>query len=996
MDYYESKELCENAHYKRQSSNSRYKFFKQQHFTCGDENQFIEFKDELTNTTPIVPHIENTNLFFNTDFHIWDLYNDLQAIDVLNTFRYIFYKFKKGIFVKIIDNKLKVFLPFSNVNFVNEWANNINKGEVDFDILKNVSENDGRIYNQNFINKYIHTWFANNFLVRYEYPINETDTNMANFKNFFEELCQNRQIPDIEFFINKRDFPIITKNLTEPYFHLWDSFSKPLVSHSYDKYLPILSMCRNNNYADLLLPTHEDWARVQSHENKWFIHSYRSCEPKQNIDNIIDFDTKKPIAVFRGTSTGNGFTIKDNQRLNISFISSMNFKDLHDGLPYLDAGITKWNFRPKKIINCHNLQTLDFNSLPFDLVPSLTYIEQASYKYIIHIDGHVTAFRLSLELSMNSVILMVKTDWEIWFSHLLIPYHHYIPVKNDCSDIIEQIKWCKANNEKCKQIAKNARLFYDTYLSKNGMFDYTQKLLIDLKKSIGNYSYITNLPHYNLQIQNYSFHFITSPTNVYNKLLFPSQRRYGQFKALQHFFKNHYHYHDKTLHFQNENVQIFKANVCGFNIALKKTNKNNLHHELFAGININKIVKHIPNFLYTFGFDEQNFIVTEFIQGIRFFDFINDTQNFNIQTYIHIIMQLCLALHVAQYNILFTHNDLTAWNIILIKTKNNTKIDYILQNGQIFTITTNIIPVIIDYEKSHFSKNFTHCGSTNPHTFSSIQDILTLLITSIYQIIVSNKLDRQAYSIILTLANFFSNSQYCPQTFHNFKQLKSFLMYKKKHSSLIYSNKYELESLNPLHLFYYITNKCHFKFSYHKSSIFNSFMNKSYYKQVYLFLLTKNNEDQLLSFNHSILNIKSSISSIHKNNIDSIYLYNKFIIILNLIANDLSIFSSFNHTINNHFKILHSVDIHINDFTSFNINELTKYNQKLIQQHLQLIHSSNYDISHLQNTFILLKKIRFLHSINSIYTKNYHDQLNKSTSINLTLSNIQFIQDLTS
>lgn len=995
MDFYNSIEECEKAHYNRQTSNSRYKFFKQKHFTAGDENQFLENKNENTNMKGDIPEINYQNVFnLNTDFHIWELYNDLQALDVLNTFRYIFYKFKKGIFVKIVSNQLKVFLPFSNVNFVNEWSEKINKGEMDFEIFKQVSENEGRVYQEKQINKYINTWFANNLLIRYEYPINETDTNIGNFKNFFEELCRTRQLPDIEFFINKRDFPILSKKLTEPYFHIWNSKTQPLVSHSYDKYLPILSMCKDDDYADLLIPTHEDWARVQSHKNKWFIHSYRSCVPKSIIDNMIDFDSKKPIAVFRGSSTGYGFTIKDNQRLKISYISSLQQKDSCDGLQYLDAGITKWNFRPKKMMNKQNLETLDNKSLPFDLVPILSYKEQSEFKYIIHIDGHVTAFRLSLNLSMNSVILMVQTNWKIWFSHLLIPYKHYIPVKSDCSDIIDQIKWCKANNDTCRQIARNARIFYETYLSEAGMLDYTQKLLIEIKKKVGNYQYIsTPIFNYSQYISEYTF-VPSFNFNQESKLQFSNQRRYGQLKGLQHFMKNHYIYTDKSIHFSNENVKLYKAKICDFNIALKQRFKHNLQHEVCVGLTINKVVKHIPNFIYTFGSDNENQIVTEFIDGIRFFDFICDPTKFDIHTYINILLQICLALHVAQYNILFTHNDLTPWNIILLSTKKECKIDYLLEDGQIFSVSTSIIPVIIDYDKSHVSIDFKHCG----HNFSYVQDILSLLVTSIFQVIVCNKLDREAYSLILTLSNFISNTRYCPKRFRNFKQLKSFLMYKKKHSELIYSKKYELEKLTPLNLFFYIQEKCNSKtFLFSKSKTYNSYMNKSYYEQVYEYLSAKNRQEQLESFLNALQNVKKRSSSV--DSINNAYYQNKFILKQRLINIDLTIFESpkSNNIISK--EIVHKVKIKIpilNDkiFTFIQMDENIKYNKNLLEYYIQEIKSlpKEEDLSLL---FSLYKKIRHLIAFDSIqYEMSFSSIIKNSTFINQTLCNVDFVKEL--
>ncbi len=39
----------------------------------------------------------------------------------------------------------------------------------------------------------------------------------------------------------------------------------------------------------------------------------------------------------------------------------------------------------------------------------------------------------------------------MWFSHLLKPYIHYVPVKSDLSDLIEKIQWCRDNDEKCKE-----------------------------------------------------------------------------------------------------------------------------------------------------------------------------------------------------------------------------------------------------------------------------------------------------------------------------------------------------------------------------------------------------------------------------------------------------------------------------------------------------------------------------------------------------------------
>jgi len=119
---------------------------------------------------------------------------------------------------------------------------------------------------------------------------------------------------------------------------------------------------------------------------------------------------------------------------------------------------------------------------------SLTFNEQAQYKYILCIDGHVSAFRLSFELSYGSVLLIQDSKYKLWYRHLLVPYVHYIPVSADLSDLIEKIRWCKDNNEQCREIAMNSVKFYNEWLCKDSILDYLQ--IIIRKYSRGyDYSY---------------------------------------------------------------------------------------------------------------------------------------------------------------------------------------------------------------------------------------------------------------------------------------------------------------------------------------------------------------------------------------------------------------------------------------------------------------------------------------------------------------------------
>ena len=74
--------------------------------------------------------------------------------------------------------------------------------------------------------------------------------------------------------------------------------------------------------------------------------------------------------------------------------------------------------RPRETINNYAIQL--YNEDPniegayedkFKLVESLSRQEQSQYKYILNIQGYVSAFRLSSELRMNSVILICESDY---------------------------------------------------------------------------------------------------------------------------------------------------------------------------------------------------------------------------------------------------------------------------------------------------------------------------------------------------------------------------------------------------------------------------------------------------------------------------------------------------------------------------------------------------------------------------------------------------------
>lgn len=684
-DYYFSKEECLKAEKNSVNTNPRYRNFNQKYFTAGDEEQFMKSRNYENDEE------KDFEINLNSDFKfdVSKLHENISADAITNTFKYIFHKFKKGIYIRIKENKLISFIPFSKAKFVNEWSEymKIHPKYGNFaNFIKYIYSLEHRKFNEKRVNKFADEWYANNCLLRFEYPISEGDTGYPHLKNMFEELCENRKVPDMELFLNRRDFPLLKRNLTEPYHHIFDSTEKLLLSYAFEKYAPILSSVSNDDFADFAIPTIEDWARVKSFEGCFFEKTQQCCF-SGNFS--LPWEKRKPTAVFRGASTGFGTTIETNPRLKIAHLSSQKLKD-KDGHLFLDAGITDWNLRPRKIMGQAFLQTIDIQKLSFGLSKKLTPEEQSHYKYIIHICGHVSAFRLSLELSMGSVILLVESDYKLWFEKLLIPFVHYVPVKKDLSDIFDQIIWCKEHDHECKEIARKAKEFYDTYLGKKGIFDYLQDLLFTVKSKMGQYKYNSDILK--------TFREKETEWVLQNKII---------------------HVEKDKLLLSTKNTEIYSVKN---ETKILKKGKNELR-EIF--VYYNGGLNEIKHFSHIYGSTKDKEIICEKYDGMTFFDWLKT--DYNEKDYLKILISLSFALLEAQQKCGFVHCDFFPWNIILLKQKPQ-KINYVIDNIN-YELDISLFPVIIDYEKSHIVFENVHYGYINPFQMNSVFDILCLVFS---------------------------------------------------------------------------------------------------------------------------------------------------------------------------------------------------------------------------------------------------------------------------
>lgn len=110
------------------------------------------------------------------------------------------------------------------------------------------------------------------------------------------------------------------------------------------------------------------------------------------------------------------------------------------------------------------------------MIPLHDYMRK--YKYLVVLAGNSISGRLCTFLAYSgAVVLLQETDLLYHFSSRLKPWIHYVPISMTAADLPDKIKWLQDNDDKAKQLARNARNFGLSYLRLEDYYCYTAHLL---------------------------------------------------------------------------------------------------------------------------------------------------------------------------------------------------------------------------------------------------------------------------------------------------------------------------------------------------------------------------------------------------------------------------------------------------------------------------------------------------------------------------------------
>ena len=185
------------------------------------------------------------------------------------------------------------------------------------------------------------------------------------------------------------------------------------------------------------------------------------------MDNQVPFRTKLDKAFFRGSTTGGVYTEENWRTMPRSRVVQVSIErpDLLDArfsnpVPVQSDELTK-----------RAMEAAGF----FD--SRVDQDKQWRYKLIVVPDGNSVPDRLMSQLASNSVVLKPQTDnTEYWYSEL-VAWEHYIPYRNDASDLAEVIEAALNNQTLLEHIATQSTLFVLSRLNPSRIMCYWGMLL---------------------------------------------------------------------------------------------------------------------------------------------------------------------------------------------------------------------------------------------------------------------------------------------------------------------------------------------------------------------------------------------------------------------------------------------------------------------------------------------------------------------------------------
>ena len=205
----------------------------------------------------------------------------------------------------------------------------------------------------------------------------------------------------------------------------------------------IVSLCANNP-ASILIPDPE------------FIDNRGYAVFHKHAKTAPSFMNRSDTVLWRGVTTGtgiisadgmSGFTPELLQRTRMCLL----LKDVEN----CDAKFSKIVQSQNPEMDAERLRQAGILG---EYVPATNW---SIYRYHICVDGNTLAWSSTFSrMAMGCCLIKPGSpgNYKQWYSAMLKPWEHFVPVDTDLSNLIERIEWCRSNTDECAQIAARGKV----------------------------------------------------------------------------------------------------------------------------------------------------------------------------------------------------------------------------------------------------------------------------------------------------------------------------------------------------------------------------------------------------------------------------------------------------------------------------------------------------------------------------------------------------------
>jgi hypothetical protein len=422
---------------------------------------------------------------------------------LINTLNYFYYEMRSGIYCEIVNNELRKFFIFVNPNYENTWHQNINflgiknfKNMTLDDMIRHkkeiISLNEYKEFKSYFLSqvrkKYkkpenylpVKNWWSNAYII--DNVIKYYDDDPIIGKNHCDviidmilQTLKMNKITNTRFFFNKRDHPMLRKDLTQSYKFLYKSKTDIPNQYKKDGFIKIISWTGSEYFSDVLSPNVDDWVTTCNYVPNTS-ENFSSKTILENRNKLwIDWENRNDKIIFLGSSTGNPRRNKNQRMMLVDYVNSL---PESEKIKY-DVGITLINYRDKISEPC----IIEFTMDDFPLHERIEMVDQMKYKYVISVPGHSAPYRYLTLFYLGFLVFRVDPPEErmdietMWCDLYLDPFKDYVPIKSDLSDLNEKVNYYIQHQDECKKILNNVKLKLENELSRNGMIDHFKNFM---------------------------------------------------------------------------------------------------------------------------------------------------------------------------------------------------------------------------------------------------------------------------------------------------------------------------------------------------------------------------------------------------------------------------------------------------------------------------------------------------------------------------------------